>query len=489
MVDLAWFVLRSVVLFGLASGLGWIFKENLRFRANLWLYCSIAAIVLAATNSLLNGEDTSGLRVLIQESTPSDSIPEITNASDGQSSFRLSSWAFPWLLALPSFIWFGLRMKLTWDLASSSEQITDEKRVTQTHDICDALGVTQLPHVLLSDAIASPATVGIFRPVILIPFQSSKTWSDAEWAVALTHEIAHIKNRDGLRLTLMAVAVALHWWNPMSWVAARQNRLTTEQAADKSTLTHLEIEAREYFEVVYGASLRSNAQSNYDRPSTLAVQRAKFGLGGKDVRSRLPSALMPVLLFPMIPKLESEPMVFYSTGFESETAAEWSKNRIATSPSGLRYLGSFGNESVTLNLTSLPRHSELQISFDLFLIGSWDGYNTISGEGPDVWSMATERGRILISTTFSNAPTSPPSSLQSFPGTYHEGEYPAGTGATLKGSLGFEKGPHHFGDSVYRITKKFAHSGSALKLTFWATGLEPIGESWGIDNVRLTLGD
>src|SRR5688572_10858426 len=108
--------------------------------------------------------------------------------------------------------------------------------------------------------------------------------------------------------------------------------------------------------------------------------------------------------------------VVYSNDFEGTVGPEWSRTNTERTPVGDRgFLGQFGAETVTLSLNNLPPHSQLTVSFDLFLLRSWDG----SGEdefGPDTWSLAVDGGPRLIHTSFSFPGYT--TSWQSFPGQF-----------------------------------------------------------------------
>ena len=64
----------------------------------------------------------------------------------------------------------------------------------------------------------------------------------------------------------------------------------------------------------------------------------------------------------------------YVSDFEGEVGGEWSDQKTDVTPVGARrFLGQFGNKTVTLTLSNLPSHGEVHLSFDLFIIRSWDG--------------------------------------------------------------------------------------------------------------------
>ena len=169
----------------------------------------------------------------------------------------------------------------------------------------------------------------------------------------------------------------------------------------------------------------------------------------------------------------------YFEDFESGSAAgEWSHQNVATSPSGgRRFLGQLGNDTVTLTLDALPAHSSVVVTFDLYILATWDGNSTTFG--PDYWRLSVGGGPTLLETTFTNQ-----GAHQAYPDWVGEGDWPGRTGAAEIVSLGYASQP----DSVYRITRSFSHSAESLALVFEAWHLQGIGdESWGLDNVKVVL--
>jgi hypothetical protein len=177
----------------------------------------------------------------------------------------------------------------------------------------------------------------------------------------------------------------------------------------------------------------------------------------------------------------------YSNSFEQAVGPEWSRTQRDTTPIGARqFLGQFGNQIVTLSLTNLPGHNELELSFDLYIIRSWDG---LGGNPIEIWSVGVAGGPALLRTTFTpfyQAPTA----RQSFPAWFGSGSFPANTGAAETFSLGYHyyvQRIYHW-DAVYRLNFRVPHMADTLVVNFSATGLETLdNESWGLDNVVVTL--
>jgi hypothetical protein len=82
-----------------------------------------------------------------------------------------------------------------------------------------------------SSDLATPATVGWLRPLVLLP-ADWRGWSPAERRTALAHELAHVRRRDYLAGLLARLGVALHFYHPLlHWLAGRLH-LQQELAAD-----------------------------------------------------------------------------------------------------------------------------------------------------------------------------------------------------------------------------------------------------------------
>jgi uncharacterized repeat protein (TIGR01451 family) len=178
----------------------------------------------------------------------------------------------------------------------------------------------------------------------------------------------------------------------------------------------------------------------------------------------------------------------YTNNFEGTIAGEWSTNRTSLTPAGARrFLGEFGNQTVTLSLSNLPPHAAATVVFDQFVIRSWDGNN--SADGPDLFELNVAGGLKPLHTTFNNAPAGSVASGQAFPGTFPGATNAPISGAAETNTLGFILSGVGEMDSVYHHLHSFPHTSSNLVLNFLASGLSTnlSEESWGLDNVRVYL--
>jgi len=179
-------------------------------------------------------------------------------------------------------------------------------------------------------------------------------------------------------------------------------------------------------------------------------------------------------------------MPFYFTDFEGAIGNEWSTNKTEVTPKGSRrFLGQFANDTVSLSLSNLPPHTNVTVSFDLFIIQTWNGNGKAGEPGPDCWTLSVTGGPVLLYTTFCGYSGG---ANQAFPDSYPAGDYPGLTGADETNTLGYVWGGVPV-DSVYRhLTYSFPHTNSSVQVVFAGSNLQGIGdESWGLDNVELTL--
>lgn len=103
------------------------------------------------------------------------------------------------------------------------------ERLTQT--LCAENGCREDVEVRESSRLSTPATVGCFSPLVLLP-DGWREWSREELRAVLAHEIAHVARGDYLSGLLAQVTLALHFYHPLvHWLVGRM-RLEQELAAD-----------------------------------------------------------------------------------------------------------------------------------------------------------------------------------------------------------------------------------------------------------------
>lgn len=83
-------------------------------------------------------------------------------------------------------------------------------------------GVTQQVPVVIVRGLSTMAIFGWVRPRLLIPADLADRYSPDQIRGMLLHEFAHVRRRDVLWTWLALLACALHWFNPLAWLAFRR---------------------------------------------------------------------------------------------------------------------------------------------------------------------------------------------------------------------------------------------------------------------------
>ena len=97
-----------------------------------------------------------------------------------------------------------------------------------------ALGLRRCPQLRMSSAIASPQVAGLWRPVVLLP--ASQLLTPEESAMALAHELAHLRRGDLWLVWVPAIAQRLFFFHPLVAWAMREYALNREAACDAQVL-------------------------------------------------------------------------------------------------------------------------------------------------------------------------------------------------------------------------------------------------------------
>jgi hypothetical protein len=91
------------------------------------------------------------------------------------------------------------------------------------------------PAVAVSPEVPGPIVAGVWRPTVIIP-REARDWCDTRRDAVLMHELAHIARRDVAAQVMAHAVCAVHWFNPLAWIAARAMRRERERACDDAVL-------------------------------------------------------------------------------------------------------------------------------------------------------------------------------------------------------------------------------------------------------------
>ena len=120
-------------------------------------------------------------------------------------------------------------------LSKRATMVTDGAWLHTAHAIARRLGLTRGVTLLRGDRQAVPMTWGVLSPVVWLP-PAADAWPMEVRSSVLSHELAHVRRRDAVMQWIANIAVALHWFNPLIWVATRALRAERERACDDAVL-------------------------------------------------------------------------------------------------------------------------------------------------------------------------------------------------------------------------------------------------------------
>ena len=188
------------------------------------------------------------------------------------------------------------------------KQVADAAKASELADLVStvarAAGLKSAPDVRISAEVATPAVLGLRRPVILIPPNHTSVLSPRDLRNALLHEMCHIKRRDLLLQRIVLLIHALYWCNPLLWIVRRRIRHLTEMCCDARVVRILRGETEGYRATILralrplldGRAPRGWAQLGLLEHPDRMTDRLNWLSRAVGSRLRLPVAMMVSLL-------------------------------------------------------------------------------------------------------------------------------------------------------------------------------------------------
>lgn len=205
----------------------------LRLRVpNMSLRFWQSVLLIALLLPLAQPQRGNDLLQVIMQSAPITSVT-VAGASLAPAGFDAAAVAIAILAA-------GIVLRLAWlglgllRLRSIVGNATPDEFFQQTAgDLGRSLNVAA--PILISNDLEGPATIGVRRPVILVP-RSVLQMPIAVQRAVLCHELLHVKRRDWLQTIAEEVWCAALWFHPGARVIASRLSLAREMVVDAQTI-------------------------------------------------------------------------------------------------------------------------------------------------------------------------------------------------------------------------------------------------------------
>lgn len=130
------------------------------------------------------------------------------------------------------------------------------------------------------EALPSPCLFGLFRPAVYVTPEVLA--DETVLRHVLAHEESHYRHGDHIWSVLRCVALAVHWWNPLVWLAVVLSRRDGELACDEGALQKLGDGERS----VYGGTLLTLVTAK-PRPGDLLSCATTMTAGKRGLKVRI----------------------------------------------------------------------------------------------------------------------------------------------------------------------------------------------------------
>ncbi len=231
------FGLKSALALGAAFLVVWPMRRAsaASTRYALWT-CALAAVLvlpLVMWIGPVTNVDRSAWRA-----TPAQQISVVVHA-------RRPAPEPAWPKELPVAVWIGgmiamlartavghWRVRL---LFGRAETIGDSHWLAEARDVAAGIGFRRALRLKRSTATDVPLSYGLVRATVLLPGESD-SWPEQRRRIVLSHEMIHARRLDSLWGLLAQCALAVNWFNPLAWLAAKQFRKEQERSCDDAVV-------------------------------------------------------------------------------------------------------------------------------------------------------------------------------------------------------------------------------------------------------------
>ncbi len=117
-------------------------------------------------------------------------------------------------------------------LRRSARPVYDARVLAIAARACNAVQLDHRVDVGISRLAPGPLSLGVLRPMIVLPQDMAEALGDEELLCILTHEAAHVARHDMAIAWLQQLCLCLYWWNPLVRVVHGGINRVREQICD-----------------------------------------------------------------------------------------------------------------------------------------------------------------------------------------------------------------------------------------------------------------
>lgn len=206
---------------------------------------------------------------------PEPLFPEWT-ISTNAAFFVIAIWAIG-VVAFAAWQTYCYRRFLN-KLANTSTAVPlNSEAVNQLYLMKQALGIKSKVRLAYSSSIQSPILVGLWKPVIYLPMEST---ANVDMSMIIRHELIHLKRNDLWVKVFMLGASALHWFNPFVHFLRKDIHTWSELSCDEEVVKGMSQAER----IRYGQTILNVISESRNIPVQLG---ASLSGDGKQLKRRL----------------------------------------------------------------------------------------------------------------------------------------------------------------------------------------------------------
>ena len=135
--------------------------------------------------------------------------------------------------------------------------------------------------VYMAEGLPSPCLFGVFRPAVYVTPEAAANPDTLRHVLA--HELTHYAHFDHLWSLLRCLALALHWYNPLVWLAVILSKRDGELACDEGAVARLGESER----IPYGRTLVDMVAARSLRPGDLLSCSTAMTGGESSIKRRV----------------------------------------------------------------------------------------------------------------------------------------------------------------------------------------------------------
>lgn len=175
----------------------------------------------------------SGASDVAQTRTASSENASATSGTGpGLGEIALAIWLLGSIVLATSMIFSHLAARR---LVSAGVERASPRAARRFAALCLEIGIRRPVRLVVNPRIRVPATWGLRRATVVLPPQYEQ-WPEETLDRVLLHELAHVQRGDCRAALLGECARALHWPNPLAWIALSRQRTESEHACDDLVL-------------------------------------------------------------------------------------------------------------------------------------------------------------------------------------------------------------------------------------------------------------